>query len=114
MSEIRSHSPPAPMPSTTRPPESADSDVTVRASMGAGRVGRLVTLAKPAMLPGAPEDEPERRRTRPGGADVGMVRQREEVEPVPVGLLGHAAAAPAASSMPLWCAEPEDDLSVQT
>ena len=37
------------MPSTMRPPESADSDVTVRANMAAGRVGRLVTLARPAM-----------------------------------------------------------------
>jgi hypothetical protein len=35
------------MPSTMRPPDSADSDVTARASTGAGLVGRLVTLAKP-------------------------------------------------------------------
>jgi hypothetical protein len=32
-----------------RPAESAESDVTIRASIGAGRVGRLVTLAKPEM-----------------------------------------------------------------
>jgi hypothetical protein len=35
MSEIRSHLPPAPMPSATRPPDSAASEVTVRASIGA-------------------------------------------------------------------------------
>jgi hypothetical protein len=45
-----SNSPPAPMPSTTRPPDSADRAVTVRASMGAGRLGRLVTLTAPVML----------------------------------------------------------------
>lgn len=40
MAEIRSHSPPVPLPSTMRPPESAGSDVSVRASMGADRVGK--------------------------------------------------------------------------
>jgi hypothetical protein len=58
MSEIRSHSPPAPMPRMTRPPDSADSDVTVRASMGAGRVGRFETLAKPVMRSVRPRMKP--------------------------------------------------------
>ena len=40
---------PAPMPSRSRPPDSVDSDVIVRASTGAGRLGRLVTVTMPAI-----------------------------------------------------------------
>ncbi len=46
------------MPSTTRPPDSADSEVTARASIGAGRLGRLVTLAKPLIRPVRPSRKP--------------------------------------------------------
>jgi len=46
---IMSQIAPAPMPSRIRPPDSVDSDVIVRASTGAGRLGRLVTVTRPAI-----------------------------------------------------------------
>ena len=46
---IMSQIAPAPMPRMTRPPDSADSEVSVRASTGAGRLGRLVTVTMPVM-----------------------------------------------------------------
>ena len=46
---IMSQIAPAPMPRMTRPPDSADSAVSVRASTGAGRLGRLVTVTMPVM-----------------------------------------------------------------
>ena len=57
---IESHMPPAPMPSTTRPPERADSEVMAWASTGAGRLGRLVTVTAPWMRDVAPS-----RKARP-------------------------------------------------
>jgi hypothetical protein len=45
---------PAPIPTTTRSPDSADSEVIVRASTGAGRDGRLVTVTAPAIRPVRP------------------------------------------------------------
>lgn len=47
---ISSPRPPAPIPSTIRPPDRSDNDVIARAGMGAGRLGRLVTLTSPVML----------------------------------------------------------------
>src|SRR4249920_3358727 len=47
---ISSHSPPAPIPRTTRPREIVDSPVTVRARMGAGRLSRFVMITAPVML----------------------------------------------------------------
>ena len=55
---IMSHSAPAPSPSTTRPPDSADSEVMVRASTGAGRLARLVTLTMPAIRVVRPSRNP--------------------------------------------------------
>lgn len=46
---IMSQIAPVPMPRMTRPPDSADSEVSVRASTGAGRLGRLVTVTMPVM-----------------------------------------------------------------
>ena len=55
---IFSHIPPAPMPSTTRPPEIVDNPVTVRARTGAGRLSRLVMITAPVMLLVAPSTNP--------------------------------------------------------
>ena len=51
--------PPEPMPNTTRPPESAESEVMVWASIGAGRLGRLVTPTDPWMRVVAPSTNPK-------------------------------------------------------
>lgn len=44
-----SHSAPAPIPGMTRRPDSADSDVIVRARTAAGRHAKLVTVTMPVI-----------------------------------------------------------------
>src|ERR1700760_1345704 len=89
-SAILSQRPPAPAPSTKRPLDSADNEVTVRASTGAGRAGRLVTLASPASRRVAPSTNPDGGVGVQALGQVGVVGQREQVEPVVVGLMGQA------------------------
>jgi hypothetical protein len=43
------------------PPDSADSDVTVRASIGGGRLSRLVGVGEARDVLRLPEDEPDGR-----------------------------------------------------
>ena len=55
---IMSQIAPAPIPRMTRPPDSADSELIVRASAGAGRVGRLVTITAPEIVLVRPSRNP--------------------------------------------------------
>ena len=59
---IMSQIAPATPPRMTRPPDSADSEVSVRASTGAGRLGRSVMVTMPATRSVA-EQEPGQRAT---------------------------------------------------